>query len=164
MAEDKPRGAIYAPAAYAQGKMVDHSSWQRGDWVLPRKITPSDIDFTFLPDQSQFVLDNNGSLIYGELTRGFANWLNVRYGQRLLYENCIRHGPHCAVICQHNVPTTEQIDSRSDVLAFQVMVFDFKFVRTEVYTDNLRWQNFIKAWFVNLLRVRHYILGKYGMT
>lgn len=162
-------GVIYNEAAYKQSKMLNHSSWQKGDRVLPRGITPSDIDMGFLPpdNSSNFGLDNNGSVIFGELTRGFANWLNIRYGQRRFYEACIDHTPHCAVLCQHNVPLSEnrQIDTRIDIISFQVMLFDFGFVRCDPYNGNENWQTFVFKWFEDPVWLRRFLLGrKVGMV
>jgi hypothetical protein len=48
-------------------------------------------------------------------------------GQRWLYESLIKGGPHCAVICRHNVRPEMActIDTLRDVDTFQVMVWDF---------------------------------------
>ena len=50
------RGGIYREAAYALGKMLNHSEWYG---KLARGITASDIDF---------VIDANGRIIFGELS------------------------------------------------------------------------------------------------
>jgi hypothetical protein len=157
------RGSIFNEEAYKLSKMLDHSSWQKGDQVLPRRITPSDIDMGFLPpDGAGFNLDNNGNIIFGELTRGFANWLNVRYGQRRFYESCIGHSQHCAALCQHNISIMDNrnIDTRSDIVAFQIMIFDFGIVVTKPFVGNENWQRFVFQWFQDPVQLRRYLLGR----
>jgi hypothetical protein len=165
MIEGAPKGRILWQEAYALGKMLDHSSWQKGDHVLPRLITGSDIDACFArgqqPGQTHFVFEDrlhDGATIYCELTRQFANWKNIRFAQRWVYESAIRYGPHCAVLCQHAVTPDEEraIDTRQDVIAFQVMLFDFEFVFSRMFK---RWEKFVFAWFDNPLKVRRQLLG-----
>jgi len=88
--------------------MLDHSGWYG---VLPRGITPSDIDFVF---------DANGRLLLGELKSKVANWDNVPAGQRRLYQAFAMLGCVC-VVARHETPEGKQIDTLRDVVAFQVM-------------------------------------------
>lgn len=156
------RGAIFSIDAYAQSKMLDHSAWQKGDTVLPRRITPSDIDVGFLaPDGSGFHLDNNGKIIFGELTRGFANWVNIRWGQRRFYEACIANTQHCAALCQHNVPPTRQICTRTDIIAFQIMIFDYDTIVCAPFLGNDNWQRFVFKWCNDPVKLRRYLIGRH---
>ena len=163
MAEPIPRGSIIWEEAYALGKMLEHSSWQKGE-PLPRRVTASDIDVTFIPISGGFVFDNKGKIIYAELTRAFANWNNVSRGQRWLYESCIRDGLHCAVICKHSVTPESQraIDTRHDIEAFQVMLYDSgEFVLTQPYAGNENWQRLVQQWFIDPCRLRRFLLGRF---
>src|SRR5262249_2576675 len=91
-----PRGAIYNERAYAQGKMLDHSSLRR---KLVRNITPSDLDAVIVPTENGEIeilenvpfLDANGKIIFLELTRGAPEWQFVKKGQRLGYQNLVRN-------------------------------------------------------------------------
>ena len=106
------RGDIFSTPAYAQGKMLDHSGWK-----LPRNITPSDVDM---------VIDNDGSIIYGELSSWCSHWAGIKEGQRRLYQNAIRDGKHCAVLCRHSVKPEErrQIDTCYDIESFEAMFWE----------------------------------------
>lgn len=145
------RGWIFAEDAYAQGKMLNHGGW---NGVLPRLITPSDVDMVF---------DNNGKIIFIELSRVRSSWQEVTKGQRLLYENLIRGGAHCACLCKHNVPAAIQIDTRYDVDSFQIMVWDYGLVYSKTYSGTL-WEKFVSdGWFGSTngpLFVRRKLLGR----
>lgn len=95
------RGEIYARAAYDQGKHLDH-----GGWKLPRNITFSDIDA---------VGDNNGFVIFFELSSRTCDWDALDYGQRTLYWNIIRSTRHVAVLCKHHVPVDRDIRTWCDI-------------------------------------------------
>lgn len=135
-------GKVYCELAYAQGKMLDNSGWAA---VLPRGITPSDIDFVF---------DNNGSIIYGELSSSCILWEELATGQRRLYWSLIRGTRHIAVLCRHVVAQDTQIDTRSDVIGFSVMYDCDGKMATQTYRGNSVWQNMVKRWFVNPNKVR----------
>jgi hypothetical protein len=165
--DPEQRGAIHAEQAYALGKMLDHSSWQKGDRRLPRNITASDLDIPGVP----MVFDNGGMMIFGELSRTRTAWSSLHFGQRFLYENLLRGTPHCAVLCCHEVDAEQgrKIDSRHDIAAFQIMVVDFGGVATwPLIQSNTRWQDFVFSWMENKqgpLNVRRRILGfSVGMT
>jgi hypothetical protein len=138
------RGKIFSEEAYALGKMLDHASWQKGERRLPRNITPSDMDIPGIP----MVFDNDGIMIIGELTRSGGAWGNLRYGQRLLYENLIKGTRHCAVLCHHKVDPEDRrhIDTRHDIVAFHVMVDDFGLIKRGPYEGNELWQSFVFTW------------------
>lgn len=131
------RGLIFAEQAYAQSKMLDHSGWQNKERPLPRKITASDIDFVF---------DNLGFVLYGELHRGRTEWKNLKFGQRLMYENLIKNTPNCAVLCIHESPHDRAIRTREDVIAFQPMFYDFGIVVCATCEGNEAWQKFVEEW------------------
>lgn len=149
MSANPKRGAIRSIEAYAQGKMLDHSAWRE---ILPRNITPSDIDACF---------DNSGDILYCELTRHATTWLGddgkvhpkIGYGQFMLYFNAI--GPiskDLAVLLHHDVPATRAIDTRADIDAFQVMVRKGdEVVFSPVWH---RWEKFVVSWYDNPSKVR----------
>jgi hypothetical protein len=128
------RGSMFAPAAYALGKMLDHSGWK-----LDRGITPSDFDMA---------IDNDGSIMFCELSSWASRWAETKEGQRRLYRNAIRDGKHCAVLCRHPVKPEEQrqIDSCYDIESFEVMFYDFGPVYSGVLDGNAGWQWFVKKW------------------
>ena len=103
------RGAIRVEEAYAQGKMLESSSW-----VLPRNITPSDIDLVFDDGVNEVV-------VFCEFSSQVTNWTDVAYGQFLLYQAVIRDSANLACLCKHSVPTSSVIDTKNDVDSFQVM-------------------------------------------
>lgn len=156
------RGKIFSERAYALGKMLDHSSWQKGAKVLPRNITPSDVD---VPNITMF--DNRGLIIFCEFSRAFTDWNDIKFGQRLVYEGLIRHSSHCAVVGKHNVDPADEraIDSRLDIVSFQAMVWDFQIIRSKIIAGNQLWQDFIFHWFESswgARKVRRQIIFKYG--
>ena len=137
------RGDIFAAEAYALGKMLDNSSWLKGDRVLRDNITPCDFDW---------VLDNNGAVLYAALESSIDQWRSMSIGQMRAYQAAIKKGVHCAVICRHNVKPDERrkIDTRTDIVSFQVMVFELASFRiSRVVDGNEHWQNFVFAWFRN---------------
>jgi hypothetical protein len=143
------RGWIFAEDAYAQGKMLNHGGW---NGVLPRRITPSDVDMVF---------DNAGKIIFIELSSSCSCWQEITPGQRLLYENAIKGGAHCACLCKHSVPVSMQIDTRYDIDSFQIMVWDYGLVYSKIQ-PGAYWQQFVSNWFGKVngpLFMRRKILG-----
>ena len=147
-------GNIHSPEAYAQSKMLDHSGWYG---KLPRGSRPSDIDFVAV----KMVFDNNGSMLWGELSRSASEWGQLDYGQKWLYESAIKFSPHCAVLCFHNAPLDRKIDTYRDVISFQPMVWDYDFVAGRVYDGVENWHKFVNGWFKNSLRVRRFITAEH---
>ena len=144
------RGWIFAEDAYAQGKMLDHTGWRS---LLPRRITPSDIDVAF---------DNNAQVIFTELSRFHSDWRALKPGQRMLYENVIKGGAHCACLVKHSVPDAVQINTRSDVETFHVMIWDYGLVYSSIFPGK-HWAKFVLDWFTGengALFVRRKILGR----
>jgi hypothetical protein len=139
------RGDVHSLSRYLLGKMLDHSDWQKDD-PLPDLITPSDVDF---------VLDNNGSILFCELSSSAVEWRQVDRGQRWLYQSFLLDSlwhPKCSILCKHGVKPEDKrlIRTRIDVTSFQVMVFDYGDFRVSRVVDgNLNWQKFVKSWFQN---------------
>ncbi len=105
------KGGIYAPEAYARGKMLDHSSWN-----LPRG-SPSDIDM---------FIDNSGRILLVELDSEYPEWRNISKGQQIGYSNMVKAGKGdiFAVCAQHKIPEPGvKINTVSDVMAWQLMYY-----------------------------------------
>ena len=147
-------GAIYSEQAYALGKMLDNSSWQQGQ-KLRDGITPSDFDLVF---------DNMGAMLFCELSSNCDQWRLLEKGQRWAYQSAIKNNrPHCAVICRHNVKLADlrQIDTRRDIVAFQVMAYDLAAFRIScVIEGNEHWQAFVLAWFQNADGLRGHVIER----
>lgn len=153
--------------------MLDHSCWQHGEqscWqksapCLPRLITPSDLDTVFCrllnePMAVPAVIDNDGKMIFAELSSWDADWRLLSTGQFKLYRGLLE-GPHCAVLCCHNVrPEDEKkICTRHDIVSFQPMVWDHGPVIGISLRSNASWQRFVFNWFEDPIRLRRRIIG-----
>lgn len=153
MSDDQKPGAIYAVNAYAQGKMLDHSGWHG---ILPRGITPSDIDVVF---------DNYGDILFCELSSKHATWPAVSRGQLFTYFNAI--GPvsrHFAVLLKHSV-AGRQIDSFKDIDSFQVMLRKDSEALFWPAEDRVRdgpdeWQKFVQWWFKDVNAARKWTVER----
>jgi hypothetical protein len=158
-AHNSTAGSIILEQAYAASKMLDNSGW---NGLLRNKITPSDIDHPAVP----LCFDNRGAVMFVDFSINCESWeaLGRRLkGQRWLYENIIRWGPHCAVVCKHSVTPEmrRHIDTLRDVERFQVMVWDFEPVLSPTYEGSY-WQRFVIAWVNETdgpLRFRRRLLG-----
>lgn len=102
-------GKILSEEAYAQGKMLDNSEW--GD-VLPRGITPSDVDLVF---------DNKRHLLVCEVSRITNRWEEIATGQREMYSSIVLRDRAMAAIVKHSIPVDRQIKTASDIESFSVM-------------------------------------------
>ena len=133
------RGAVYAEQAYAQGKMLDHSEW---DGVLPRQITPSDVDM---------VLDNWGRIVFVEFSRECGSWLELSIGQRKFYQAAVgKAGRHIAALCQHSTPVDQQVKTRTGVVSVEFMFWhngSFRFAKG----TNGHWIDMVDRWYVSEL-------------
>lgn len=133
------KGEIYSLEAYARGKLLDHSGWCE---VLPRGITPSDIDF---------VMDNNGRVLLGELNSRSCEWSLLPFGQRKVYESLVGAGAGniVAVCCQHAIPSEgEKINTVTDVLRFQWLYLNREgYVVPSRVCDGSLWVRFVYNWF-----------------
>jgi hypothetical protein len=135
-------GTILHEQAYAQGKMLDHSGWSG---KLPRKITPSDIDFVF---------DNRGSFLFGELTKDDLGWAGLNTGQQMLYQHLLNGTSWIAVLCHHSVPSDRQIDTYADIDSFIPMIWaNGKMYQAERFVGVERWQKFVISWFDDPLKI-----------
>lgn len=135
------RGAIRSEEAYVHGKMLDHSSWQKGALVLPRNITPSDHDMVF---------DALGQrALLCELSRPFSQWRELPRAQVMAYVSSILWTENLGILCHHSVPSDSQINTRSDIESFQVMLAPphDPLLFTEVFVGNQRWQRFVFGWY-----------------
>lgn len=132
------RGAIYAEQAYAQGKMLNNSAW---NGMLPRNITPSDIDLVF---------DNNGWQLLCELSSQTSNWAELKRGQRLLYQGLTIKHRTIGVLLKHSVPKDRQIDTLKDIDSFQVMISGGRI--TEIFGGE-RWQRFVEQFYESPVRL-----------
>lgn len=146
------RGGIRNEDAYARGKMLDHSGWQKGEIRLPRLITPSDVDMVF---------DNDTWLLLCEVSSEYASWRDLQArakGQIRMYQALIGQTANCAVLCKHSVPLIpyRPIDTRNDIDKFEVMLWDVMpgIVFTETFCTNKRWQDFVFSWFQNPKKTR----------
>lgn len=145
------RGAVYKEDAYAQGKMLDHSSWSHGPFPLPRGITPSDIDM---------VCDNAGRILLVEISSSKRDWRELDRGQRLAYINAISGTRHIAVLCSHNVPKTRMINTRLDIETFQAIFFvGDNLLCSDLHADNQDWQQFVLDFYADPDAVRRYLIN-----
>ena len=102
-------GAIMHAQAYAQGKMLDSSNWAG---VLPRQITPSDIDLIFA---------NRGWMLFCELSSKHSSWQDVPAGQRYLYLELAKKPGQVCALCKHCTPQNESIDTMNGVTSFELL-------------------------------------------
>jgi hypothetical protein len=139
------RGAIYHELAYAQGKMLDHSGW---GGKLPRKITPSDIDFFF---------DNDGSFLICELVSSQIGWSGLGFGQRRAHENFLNGTWWISALCRHSVPRERQINTYTDIDKFLPMVWaNGQYYCSECEGGEM-WPRFVDWWFDDALRAYKWI-------
>lgn len=128
-------GAILCEAAYAQGKMLNHSGWSG---VLARGITPSDIDF---------YVESSGCYLFAEFSRECVDIDCLSRGQELAYRRLSRRPNGDAVaVCKHSVPTNRAIDTKLDVEACTVY---FASGTKSVLICNEQWQQLVEKWAAN---------------
>lgn len=140
-------GSVHFEQAYALGKMLNNSGW---DGRLRNGITPSDIDLCF---------DNDGHVLFCELSRHHSAWQEIDTGQCWLYRSAISCGHGLAVLLKHSVDPEDgrQIDTLHDVETFQVMLssgFTSKIV------DGSRWGWFVDQFYENPKQVIRYFKDK----
>lgn len=134
------RGAIHSKEAYARAKMLDHSGWNKGEDRLPRNITPSDIDAA---------IDNSGRILFIEISSSTASWLDLQYGQRILYENLLRsaNGKHVAALAKHGViEEGHPIRTWCDIDVFSLMFYANGKISFSDSFNSDRWPGFVKRW------------------
>lgn len=151
------RGGIQNVEAYARGKMLDHSGWQKEE-KLPRNVTPSDIDVVF---------DNNSWMLFCEISSKHAAWDDLKkesMGQFLLYRNLIFQTTNCAVLCKHSVrlDALRPIDTKKDITAFQVMLYSpgCGVVQTRVFKNNGWWQQLVHRWYEDAKALHANLIGQ----
>lgn len=110
----KQRGVVKHRARFAQ--QVEHDGWCD---VLPRNITPSDIDVVF---------DNmlRSRTLFCEFSSAVSLWSGKENGQRYLYQQLLKTNNYQngCVLCHHNIPVGKNVNSLRDVVSFQVMRAD----------------------------------------
>ncbi len=127
------KGSIIAEQAYAQGKMLDHSSWP----ISPSGRTFSDIDAVY---------DHKGLLIFVEFARSNfpMTWDSISTGQRWMYQSALANKRgSIAILANHNVPSDQQIDTMKDVTHASAMSHDFKI---ETPLNNKQWVQVVTTW------------------
>ena len=138
---DELRGAVRHAERYRQG--YDHSGWAS---ILPRRITPSDIDVVF---------DNglHGRQLFCEFTSRDILWSEKPAGQRWLYEQLLKSGSRgsACVLCSHDVPVDSLIDTTKNVSSFHVMRYcEGRIIYTpgdRVTFSGLLWLDFVKSFY-----------------
>ncbi len=123
---------------YRAAKMLDHRGW---NLILPRGITPSDVDA---------VVELGGKILMMEYKFGSPYWEDVPTGQRIMYKTFVQlgKGDIVAVACRHRQPDEKQlIDSIKDVLSFQPMVWTPDGIDILCWQPGEEWPNFIKTYF-----------------
>ena len=141
MMSEWSRGSIRHKARYFQG--FDHSGWNR---ILPRKITPSDIDVVF---------DDHlhSRTLLCEFTCSATLWTEKPFGQRTTYMQLLRTSNYAnaAVLCRHNVPAENEIRTWEDVVSFHVMrCVEGRVVYTPSDNrpfDGEDWREFVKGFY-----------------
>jgi hypothetical protein len=126
------KGRIRNPLAYAQGKMLDHSSWN-----LPGGISPSDFDF---------VLEVGGAMLVAELKRSSVplTFRDLSTGQRIVFETMLRQSRrNVFAIVWHDVGSPLVIDSRNDI-AGGLAVWDGG--ERQVSLTARGWQRLVEGW------------------
>ena len=145
MSDHFKKGSIIAEQAYAQGKMIDHSSWG-----FASNRTFSDVDAVF---------DNKGQLIYVEFARSDypLSWDNISTGQRWLYKSMLENKKgSVAVLACHNVPSNQKIDSKTDITHASVVSCKFT---AEISLDSTQYVQFVNLWDQSPKEARAYICG-----
>jgi hypothetical protein len=133
-------GIIYNPDLYSKTQNMSSAGWAG---ILPRHITPSDIDMIF---------DNRGKLLFCEYKSFDCKWEDLSTGQKALYQHIIENGvrddgkhKHSVALCYHSLPEGRDIDTRRDVISFRWIYWNNgKIVQSPIMTD---WTKFIKWWY-----------------
>ena len=136
------RGVVKHRARFAQ--QIEHIGW---DGVLPKKITPSDIDVVF--DNMRLA-----RVLFCEFSSVVSTWGGKKAGQRYLYQQLLRTNNYkngCA-LCRHDVPVERNVNSFNDVVSFHVMRVSSKGLvyfmpsETEPFPGTL-WVDFVKSFY-----------------
>lgn len=138
---NEQRGSVRHAERYRQG--YDHSGWAS---VLPRRITPSDIDVVF----DDYL---HGRQLFCEFTSRDLVWTDKPPGQRMLYERLLKSGSPASacVLCSHDVPAESLINTTQHVTSFHVMRYTPKgivFSPGDHQTfDGSLWVDFVKSFY-----------------
>jgi len=125
-------GRIMVEEAYAQGKMIDHSSW-----VLDRGCNFCDVDM---------LLDSKGCCFWCFLERT-KNRKTLSKGQRIVFDTLSNlNGYHIAAVLRHSVDVKERINSRFDIQEAEVW---FDRGQRQVLLNNEQYQRLVCAWATN---------------
>jgi len=129
-------GGIRCPEAYAQAKMLDHSSWFG---VMRGKITPSDIDM---------VIESYGCFLFCELSRDNKTLAELSRGQRIMLIKASElPGTHCVAILTHGLLShSKPIDTAFDIQSARVY---FDSGRKKAILDGEEWREFAAHWTFN---------------
>ena len=126
-------GKIHHRAGYEKAKMLDHSGWTE---IMPRKITPSDIDF---------VVELDGRVLAGELKTDITEFKDMSHGQRRTYETLARKGI-TVVLVKHGTPEGQDINTITDVVSFQVMASKCGQLLSSKVFPGKYWKKFLERW------------------
>lgn len=129
------RGQIYSLEAYSRAKLLNHASWTG---ILPRNITPSDIDM---------ILEIDGRILFIELSTSKREWAELSTGQYRLYKNLVLNGTgkHFAILAYIVPQPDEYIDTVRDVKKFQVMYYDKGTVSVSPVISGDKWLRAVKT-------------------
>jgi len=101
------RGEVKHRARFAQ--QVEHNGWCD---ILPRNITPSDIDVVF---------DNMlmTRMLFCEFSSAVSLWGCKSGGQRYLYQQLLKTNNYRngCVLCRHNVSVERNVNSLNDAVS-----------------------------------------------
>lgn len=146
------RGAIFAPEAYARGKMLESDDWHG---LLPRNITPSDIDAVVTDSAFPFgenlmIVDNDKKILLMEFSTHTCLWSELKYGQRLAYANLVRVGKGAIMgVCALVSPEYgKAINTVKDIVSFQVMQLDKNrniLYRPVIVNESGEWIKFVQS-------------------
>lgn len=133
--DNTKRGQIYHERNYLRSKLLDHSDWAA---MLPRRITPSDIDFVF---------DDDGRILLSELSSSISTWSGIKAGQRRLYESMVKAGKGdiYAVLAHH--ADVETINTTKHIRSFQVMYLDNGHITFTGVRPGNEWVPFVMAFY-----------------
>lgn len=132
--------------------MLNHSAWAS---LLPRNITPSDVDMTF---------DNHGDMLLCEISSQHTLWTQIKAGQLINYFSLIAPvSKHFAVLVSHNVKG-RQIDTVADIESFHIMIRKDKVMLFWPGVDRAagasQWVKFVQWWFSDPKIARRWIVKR----
>ncbi len=135
------RGEVKHRARFAQ--QIEHNGWCD---ILPRNITPSDIDVVF---------DNMmlARMLFCEFSSAVSIWGGKPVGQRYAYQQLLKTNNYQngCVLCRHDVPVGQNVNSLRDVVSFHLMRANRGLVyflpsETEPFHGSI-WVDFVKSFY-----------------